>query len=264
MLLLEKIRDTLLDKNKRKIYDLSINNVESLADPDALLQSSEISPFSTPKTKTDPKTPSDRTDAWICPSCKKANHIGELFCVKCGSRIGLECPNCNKISELSNPFCSSCGVNKEEFFRSKQELIINNLQNQINATKQDINTLENNLTKLIITAKGYSGYIEKKSISGCLNFILYYLLISLYIYLGYLANKNGNTLVFIIELITGFILIRIIASHLRLKPAIHNELVKLNNKLSNLNKDLSEISNDNNGSSEVYNRMRVLNNDNIL
>ncbi|MGV8026687.1 MAG: zinc ribbon domain-containing protein [Anaerolineaceae bacterium] len=266
ILLLEQIRDTLMNKKKREIYDSSIIDVDGLADPDAFLQTNFVPPFSTPKAKPDPKASTDRTDAWICtnPSCKKANRVGEQFCAKCGARIGLECPKCGEMSELSNPFCSSCGVDKKEFFKSKQESMINNIQHQINTTKQDINTLENNLTKIIITTNGYSDYIEKKSISGCLSFIIYCLLISLYIYFGYLAYKNGNAFLFIIELFIGYLSIRIVSSHIKVKPAIRDELLVLNNKLSNLNKDLSEITNDKDGTSQVYNRMKVFDNDNIL
>jgi hypothetical protein len=88
----------------------------------------------------------DRTDAWICtnPNCKKANPIGTQFCVKCGTRIGLDCPSCGEFVEISNKFCSSCGVNKVEHFKKIQAEQIQSLQERIKNVQAEIHSAETN------------------------------------------------------------------------------------------------------------------------
>ena len=158
---LEEIRNTLMNPEKRRAYNnrllASQGNVAGLADPDILLAQKPVGHVMAPprprvsESVQATQAEMDRTDAWICtnPNCKKANPIGTQFCVKCGTRIGLECPSCGEFVEISNKFCSSCGVNKAEFFEIDKEEKIHNFKEQIMNIRAEIQEAEAN-------PKGYS------------------------------------------------------------------------------------------------------------
>jgi len=151
---LEDIRNTLMNPEKRRAYNNSLlanqGNMAGLADPDVFLAQNPVSHVMAPPrprvsgSGQASQVEIDRTDAWICtnPNCKKANPIGTQFCVKCGTRIGLECPSCGEFVELSNKFCSSCGVNKAEYFKENQAKQIRSLQEQIRNIQTEIQQAE--------------------------------------------------------------------------------------------------------------------------
>jgi len=129
---LEDIRNILMNPEKRWAYNHSLlanqANMAGLADPDVFLAQNPVSHVMAPPrprasgSEQAPLSEMNRINAWICtnPNCKKTNLIGTQFCVKCGTRIGLECPSCNEFVEISSKFCSSCGAYKAEYFKENQ------------------------------------------------------------------------------------------------------------------------------------------------
>ncbi|HOZ38789.1 MAG TPA: zinc ribbon domain-containing protein [Anaerolineaceae bacterium] len=164
---LEEIRNTLMNPEKRRVYNNSLlasqGNVAGLADPDILLAQNPVGHVMAPPRPRvggggqAAQAEMDRTDAWICtnPNCKKANPIGTQFCVKCGTRIGLDCPSCGEFVEISNKFCSSCGVNKAEYFKKNQAEQLQSLQEQIKDYQAEIQNAETN-PKQYFRAKAYA------------------------------------------------------------------------------------------------------------
>ncbi len=153
---LEEIRSTLMSPEKRRVYNNRLlanqGNVAGLTDPDILLAQNPMGNVMAPPrpraggSGQAAQTEMDRTYAWICtnPNCKKANPIGTPFCVKCGTRIGLECPSCGEFVEISNKFCSRCGVNKAEFFELDKIKRIQSLQEKIKGIQTEIQHAETN------------------------------------------------------------------------------------------------------------------------
>lgn len=152
--MLEQVRGTLTDSEKRAVYDAAIGvsgqAFGGLADPDALLASAaaSASPLAgfvnaPPSVKAveqavPPPHVAQRTDAWICPKCRTANVIGAQFCAKCGAKIGHPCPSCSHMAELTNPFCPHCGADKEAAYVKNQTAEINDLQGKIEQTNHQI------------------------------------------------------------------------------------------------------------------------------
>ena len=118
---LEMIRATLIDLEKRSVYDAAIGvngPVGGLADPETLLRASvpPIRLASTQRTDQVPPTAANaRLDGWVCAQCQTTNPIKTRFCSKCGQQLGLDCPNCGKLTKASDAYCMECGVNIEEF-----------------------------------------------------------------------------------------------------------------------------------------------------
>jgi len=137
--LLEEMRVVLLDPGKRADYDAAVASqqvgVAGLADPELIIAGNPVAVGGmVPPIRRDTRqaaAPVDRTDAWICPNCDKANVIGTQFCAKCGTRIATNCPNCGSMAELSNKFCSSCGVDKEKSFTENQRSQIKDIEQRI-------------------------------------------------------------------------------------------------------------------------------------
>lgn len=171
--MLEEMRVVLLDPSKRKTYDASILSQQTgtagLADPDMLLAGSAMSGGGMgsprPRQKQQEESGIDRTDAWICPKCGKANVIGTQFCAKCGTRIAVECPNCRKMAELSNKFCSYCGVDKVQAFRENQTRQIKDLEDRIQMKNKELHDAE---TQPVQFAKGRG--VGK--LNGCLIYVI--------------------------------------------------------------------------------------------
>jgi len=118
---LEMIRATLIDLEKRSVYDAAIGvngPVGGLADPETLLRAS-VPPIRLASTqRTDQVSPTAaiaRLDGWVCAQCQTMNPIKTRFCSKCGQQLGLDCPNCSKLTKASDAYCMECGVNIEEF-----------------------------------------------------------------------------------------------------------------------------------------------------
>lgn len=125
LMLLEEIRGTLTDPQRRSAYDQSLQRLGGLADPNAVApQSSGIPSGSLPFTPpppapagfpaAQPVAPLQRVDAWVCPKCNKANPIQVMFCQHCGHTIGRQCSNCRSMYEASASFCPSCGLTPEQ------------------------------------------------------------------------------------------------------------------------------------------------------
>jgi hypothetical protein len=145
--LLQRIRETLLNKEKRKAYDEGLGlgeTVGALMDPDAILQTFGV-PMSASKqgVSQDTRETAIRTDAWMCPSCTTPNPIDTLFCEKCGIRIAIPCPQCNKLSELSKTFCRACGADKDKVFTSQKESFIQALVEKQQALLERKKKIEN-------------------------------------------------------------------------------------------------------------------------
>ena len=171
---LEEIRNTLMNPEKRRAYNNSLlasqGNVAGLADPDILLAQNPVGHVMAPPrprvsgSGQTAQAEMDRTDAWVCtnPNCKKANPIGTQYCVKCGTRIGLECPSCGEFVEISNKFCSGCGVNKAEFFEIDKIKRILSFQEQIKVIQTEIQHAETNPNRFY-AAHPSSVYWSKKT-----------------------------------------------------------------------------------------------------
>ncbi len=144
--LLEEMRVVLLDPGKRADYDAGIASqqvgVAGLADPEMILAANPMGAggMAPPRQRQvqQPEPVIERTDAWICPNCNKANVIGTQFCAKCGNRIALECPSCGSLEELSKKFCSHCGVDKEKSFMENQKSQIRDLEQRIQYKNQEL------------------------------------------------------------------------------------------------------------------------------
>ena len=119
---LEKIRETLMDPNRRKSYDAQYSqNIGGLVDPKI---SNQI--FAPPRPGS-VNSKDERLDAWICinHNCQKANPINTIHCRFCGTEIGIYCPKCGTLTEKRNKFCQNCGVNLQiaRIENEKQEQI---------------------------------------------------------------------------------------------------------------------------------------------
>jgi len=129
LLIIEQARSTLLDPQKKAIYDSSLGAdraTAGLTDPQASQNS--ISGFATPpalRSNISNKQAGEQTDAWICPKCHTENRKNIRFCKKCGTALGIVCPKCNSVNEIDTVFCKECGVNikecAEELQQSKEE-----------------------------------------------------------------------------------------------------------------------------------------------
>ncbi len=110
---IEQARNTLLDLTKKGPYDVELG-AGGIADPDAIHQHSGLHSPLTPLRSPISSTALERTDAWVCNSCKKANPIGSIHCQQCGRSVGQICVKCDTTSPATAKFCLSCGVNLAE------------------------------------------------------------------------------------------------------------------------------------------------------
>lgn len=122
---LEQIRAVLLNDQKRKEYDASLN-VGGLTDPDALLKSMETAaptPPAPPPGK--PHASSSNTgtpvDAWVCSNCHTPNPMKTRYCLQCGTQVGIDCPACDSLIFAGAQFCPECGVNVAEEQQLKEQ-----------------------------------------------------------------------------------------------------------------------------------------------
>lgn len=79
---LEKIRTTLIDSDKRTVYDDAIGiskNIGSLGDPDALLSTAYSSTLPSPTSSPKQNDLAKRVDSWTCPKCKAPSPVGARF-----------------------------------------------------------------------------------------------------------------------------------------------------------------------------------------
>lgn len=148
---LEQIRTTLTDPQKRVQYDANLGlngNIGGLMDP----QAQSIHPTILPPPRPGSTNPSlissgnvsMRVDAWVCPTCQTPNPIGTLYCVECGTQIGVACPSCQQLIPTSAKHCPKCGVNRQEAIHS---LEAQRLETQRQATQQHADSLKQQLTE---------------------------------------------------------------------------------------------------------------------
>lgn len=116
----EAIRATLLDTRVRAAYDagIGIRGAHGLADPELVANPIGSLPLPPPPLGTAPSspttTPDERTDAWVCPQCARANALRTRFCETCGFALGRDCPACRSLVRASTRFCPDCGANIAE------------------------------------------------------------------------------------------------------------------------------------------------------
>ena len=145
LLVLEEIRSTLLDDTKRNNYNetLKLNEkIGGLGDSGTVLKNLSIAG----KRKLHDKKIIDkieRTDAWVCHSCDKANRIGTSFCEKCGKIIAKPCPSCSSLAPISNEFCPNCGSNKFDAFENIKAIDLQELNNTLTSLQSHILNIEN-------------------------------------------------------------------------------------------------------------------------
>jgi len=250
---LEEIRNTLMNPEKRRVYNNSLlasqGNVAGLADPDILLAQNPVGHVMAPPRPRvggggqAAQAEMDRTDAWICtnPNCKKANPIGTQFCVKCGTRIGLDCPSCGEFVEISNKFCSSCGVNKVEYFKKNQAEQIQSLQELIKETQAEIQEAETN-PKKYYKAKTYQLKQVFVSITGSNIGKAIFVGGWLMLMLGAIADESGivSTIGFLLILV-GLVLMIIFKGKMKTERVSNYIQNTLQPQVTELRKNISEI-----------------------
>lgn len=117
--LLEQIRATLTDPNKRAAHDegIGLRSVGGLADPTAILNMPSVT-----MTPPAPRQMPERAQVgavvaaapalWTCPKCKKENPPSTRFCFNCGTQLVRTCPECGQETSLvATGFCGNCGYN---------------------------------------------------------------------------------------------------------------------------------------------------------
>jgi len=120
--LLETMRGTLLNVEKRKKYDQQLENesgnVAGVSDPEIKKISSQwfsgAPPRSEPANNGDVASEILSSYSWVCQKCEHPNAIMTKFCRNCGDILGINCPKCGDLSYVNNVYCESCGVNIPE------------------------------------------------------------------------------------------------------------------------------------------------------
>ena len=120
---LEKIHATLSDPAMRRAYDASLglgDTLGGLTDPQARPTTGRPPPPPPRAGQYTQPGAAERTDAWVCSRCQRANAIGAQFCIQCGQKIGVVCVRCGKMTRADTPFCQACGVNLQDAIREKE------------------------------------------------------------------------------------------------------------------------------------------------
>ncbi|MCL4299593.1 MAG: DnaJ domain-containing protein [Anaerolineae bacterium] len=157
---LEKIRITLTDQARRRVYDMSIglNGPESgLTDPQIIVQTVHA-PISPPQSvgQIQSNVKSQQSNFWVCLNCHTTNLIGTKNCLKCGHALGYECPRCGNMVELDAKFCRGCGLKLEgqvKPLKLKTELkvIDQKLASKIFDIRRNFYKSQRDLLNLIVT-----------------------------------------------------------------------------------------------------------------
>lgn len=148
--LLETIRTTLTDPDRRSAYDASIGRGEvqgGLDDPEALYQSTTpagqtLLPPKPVKPDAAPARTRSRkmlVDAWVCPACSEPNQQGHQFCQHCGHELSQECPKCKKMFEKRVNFCPACEKDQQAFLRRKEQ---ERLEEQQKLREQEVQAIQ--------------------------------------------------------------------------------------------------------------------------
>ena len=238
--ILEEMRVVLLDPGKRANYDATIASqqvgVAGLADPEMIIAGIPMpSGGMVPPTRRETRQavePVDRTDAWICPNCNKANVIGTQFCAKCGTRIALDCPNCGSMAELSNKFCSYCGVDKEKSFMENQKIQIKDIEQRIKYKNQELREAESQPEKF---AKEHSLGGEH---NGCQNFFIVICFAIAALFIGLLTESSAIGFISFVLLNVG----RVFYMNNIRKKSVNEYIVKsLHPEINNLKAEIKRI-----------------------
>jgi len=259
LMTLEQIRATLMDPEKRAVYDAAIGvsgqQLGGLADPEMLFRANPLAaPISPPASVAAKPQPQavERTDAWICtnPRCGKANPIGQQFCSQCGTVIGYACPKCGKLSELSKRYCPHCGVAKEEHFRGLQQNSIQQLQQSMQEVQAEIGRHQGLLQRFYVSPRAAPGIADIDS-PGCLfNLFLLFLGVLPVLCLGYLYFYLGSfEIVYILiavvyALVAGYLarfLRKVILNFITVKPAIKERLKSLESEMIYLQQQIARV-----------------------
>jgi len=148
--LLEQIRSTLTEPDKRALYDQTLN-FGGLADPSALVQSAGVpgAMMTPPPPRSAPQAELESTTAWKCDQCGKLNRIGSKICSKCGKVLARDCPNgCGNVVLLSEVYCSNCAANIEDALATLQTEFEQTQKNAVNAVRLKIQSKRNELDRL--------------------------------------------------------------------------------------------------------------------
>jgi len=148
---LETIRATLTDPDKRSVYNAAIGlggSMGGLADPEAILRMSApvVTPPPPPRpaATSAPTGPTAGPGLWACPKCGTENPAQTKHCFKCGTQLVRECPECKQLSSLvATGFCGQCGYNYNVALR-RAELRpkIAGLQEELAALSKNIKAVE--------------------------------------------------------------------------------------------------------------------------
>jgi uncharacterized Zn finger protein (UPF0148 family) len=151
--LLEKIRETLLNKDRKSVYDealgISGNVVGGLMDPmmnsaspTAGTQGMVPPMMGVPSRHLPTNTPVAQLDGWYCTKCNSISQIGSLFCKSCGSEIGQSCPKCGTSFEKTAQFCPSCGVRPQQYFEEQEKIRLETIEVQRQGVRQKLSEAE--------------------------------------------------------------------------------------------------------------------------
>jgi curved DNA-binding protein CbpA len=236
--LLQRIRETLLNKEKRKAYDEGLglgDTIGSLLDPDAIMQAMSTPmgvPHSGNKVSSQEEAMRERTDAWICPKCSKANPIGTIYCENCATRLSANCPSCGSLSELNKKFCPKCGSDKKEVFNNQKEALIANLQKERKQLQKNKDHIEHEFFN------SKSRVVEKGVVKEHKQFIIFWLVATLgfFLWLGISYFTIAFGLFFLIMLIISIFSVnsKYKREYSVLLTEISQELKKVNNKISTI------------------------------
>lgn len=151
---LEKIRETLLNPDRKSVYDealgISGNMVGGLMDPQmaaANLPARVPMMVSGPATRALPAymPTSAPPDGWYCTKCNSISQVGSLFCKACGNEIGQTCPKCGASFEKTAQFCPSCGVHPQQYAEEQEKARLETIERQRQGIRQKLGEAETQL-----------------------------------------------------------------------------------------------------------------------
>lgn len=147
--LLETMRTTLMDIDKRKVYDAAIGasgKTGGLADPSLLLHS--LQPGGAVMAPPSIKGPAGQAagqkehNIWQCYQCKADNPPHSVHCFKCGAELMRTCPECRKVTSMvSTKTCGNCGYGYDVATQRAE------LQKNIQSLEKEIPSLEEKIQR---------------------------------------------------------------------------------------------------------------------
>lgn len=161
--LLETIRSTLTDGDKRQVYDQAIGltgMTGGLFDPSAIISQMPAAPMVAARAPVEQARPvqpvvvaQQAPGLWACPKCKTDNPPQAVHCFKCGTQLVQKCPECEGVSSLiSTGMCGNCGFHFEVATKRRK------LRDLIGPAQAEAQRLE---------AAYHSAALKKPGTSGC-------------------------------------------------------------------------------------------------